>query len=132
MRHILPPPSFLENFTLSWPTFRDTFESVEIPKGSLNNKIVKDTIYFNPSFQHAQYQKVNLLITFHFFVCQEKWNKMFLIKLRGGSLVQSRRLDIRLWKSFTILSPFLAFFHASKGKKGGKLFAAFTPKNFDV
>ena len=119
MRHILPPPSFLENFTLSWPTFRDTFESVEIPKGSLNNKIVKDTIYFNPSFQHAQYQKVNLLITFHFFVCQEKWNKMFLIKLRGGSLVQSRRLDIRLWKSFTILSPFLAFFLASKGKKGG-------------
>ena len=90
---------------------------VKIPKGTLRNECTK---------------RGNLLITFHFFVCQEKWNKMFLIKLREGSLVQSRRLDIRLWKSFTILSPFLAFFLLLKERKGGKLFASFTPKNFDV
>ena len=97
-------PSFSENFILSWPTFTDTFETVKIPKGTLRNECTK---------------RGNLLITFHFFVCQEKWNKMFLIKLREGSLVQSRRLDIRLWKSFTILSPFLAFFLLLKERKGG-------------
>ena len=104
-------PSFSENFILSWPTFTDTFESVKIPKGTLRNECTK---------------RGNLLITFHFFVCHEKWNKMFLIKLREGSLVQSRRLDIRLWKSFTILSPFLAFFLPLKERKG-EAFCFFHP-----
>ena len=120
MRHILPLPSFL------------LFQKTSFYLGLLSQILLSLSKYQKGTLRNECIKRGNLLITFPFFVCQEKWNKMFLIKLRERSLVQSRRLDIRLWKSFTILSPFLAFFCASKGKKGGKLFASFTPKNFDV